>query len=526
MKYEIVALLDAAIGLRADSDRDRALLTEMLTAFFSRMPWLYAILMVNLSGMLVSISEHLSAFTLAGAMILILLTFRLIHWINLPRRTLTQSDVTRELRSLFVIGAMACAAYCVWTVVLYTRSSIEDRNHIVLFGSLAALGCSFALSPLPSVSRLPLFLLALPLALLLICSGQPAFVGMGITLLTLIYVLTKLIDDKNLTFRRLVNSRFDVELAKQRAESAERIAIQERSLASTLADTDVLTGLANRRALLSKIELQRRAGASFAIALIDLDGFKPVNDTFGHVTGDALLVEVSRKLQAVVGSLGVVARLGGDEFAILLSDCDDADVRAVVGEAIAEIEQPFSHDRRILSISACSGIACGWAEDVDPTTPIRMAYNALFAAKRRGRGQLEIYSDALEKEVTRRAEIEFALRAPGVARDIAVVFQPILDLATMEVRSFEALARWRHNRLGWISPQEFIPISEQISAVEVLTPVLLRRAASEAVRWPSSVRLSFNLSAVELCSEGSAEQLISIVCSSGLDPSRLQIEVT
>jgi diguanylate cyclase (GGDEF)-like protein len=522
-----IALLDKAIGLSGGSERAETLMAETLSAFFPRMPWLYAILMVNLSGLLVSLRGPFTTFTAGGVLILLVLALRLVHWTRLPGRKQSRAQIANELRNVFLIGVLACVAYCSWLFGLYLRSTTDDRNHIVLFGSLAALGCSFALSPLPSVAKVPLLLLALPLAILLISTAEIAFVGMGLTLLTLIFVANRLIDVQSGTFRRLVNSRLDVEMEKRRAENAERSAIRERSTARKLADTDPLTGLPNRRALLSKLELSSRGNINrFAVALIDLDGFKPINDTFGHVTGDALLIEVSRRLQSVVESIGLVARLGGDEFALLLEDCGEKDVQAVVAEAIAEISQPYVHEGRTLCVSACAGIACGEPDAIDPTKSIRMADIALFSAKRQGRGLLELYSGSIETEVARRAEIELALRAPGVERDIDLAFQPILDLKTMEVRSFEALARWSHSELGWISPSEFIPISEQISLVELLTRSLLRRAAAEAFSWPQSILLSFNLSAVELCSEGSAEQILDLVRTEGLAPSRLQIEVT
>ena len=147
-----------------------------------------------------------------------------------------------------------------------------------------------------------------------------------------------------------------------------------------------------------------------------------------------------------------------------------------------------------------------------------MADIALFTAKRKGRGTVELFSDALELGVKRRAEIEMALRAPGVENEIELAYQPIVDLESMAICSFEALARWRHSELGWISPSEFIPITEQISVVERISEVLLARAAAEALRWPSSIRLSFNLSAVQLCSEESAQRILQLVAEAGLPP--------
>lgn len=522
----LISQLDKLIGLDGESDRHDALMVETLAAFVPRMPWLYAILLVNLSGLLVSLNGSMNFLKWFGAVILAILALRLFHWVGMRGRSLSRSDATRELRNIFVIGIVMCSAYCGWTFALYVQSGVEDRDHIILFGSLAALGCSFALSPLPGAAKIPLFLLSLPLALLLISTGKIAFVGMGLTLITLIYVAMRLINAQNLTFQRLVHSRFDIELEKKRAEAAERKAINERSLANKVAETDFLTGLVNRRALLAGIEDRARQRVPIVLALIDLDGFKPINDTFGHESGDALLVTVSRRLRDLVKPPGIVARLGGDEFALLLDGNRPEAARATVAAAIARIGEPAHHDGRNLIVSACAGMASAEAAPGDPTQIIRMADMALFSAKRSGRGTAVQFSSAIENDVKRRAAIEVALRVPGVEQDIELAYQPIVDLATREVRSFEALARWRHSELGWISPSEFIPITEQISLVEQISDSLIARAAREASLWPESTQLSFNFSAVQLCSVGSAERVVGLVRESGLHPSRLQIEIT
>ena len=520
--------LDRNIGLPHDTPRERVLLVEMLAAFVPRMPWVYTIMLANLGGVLVSLSVQVPYLMSGGVVIFVLLCARLSHWLRMPRRAITEERARIELRQLFLLGVGITGSYCAWILSIYAESSEETRSHIVMFGSLAATCVSYALSPLPSAAKVPLILLALPLAMVMIWSGELVHAAMGVTLLSLVFVMFKLVRVQNLNFIRLINSRLDVELEKQRAESAERRAMVERSLARKLADTDVLTGLANRRALLAEIDRRshEREGA-IAVALLDLDGFKAINDTFGHSTGDELLIAVARRLCEVTSDeAAMVARLGGDEFAILLHHASHADAEQIVATAIERIAEPFTHYQRSLTVSACAGIAFRDRAEFDPAHTIRMADIALFSAKRKGRGTVEIFSRSLEMDAKRRAEIELALRAPGVENDIELAFQPIVDLTTMHVCSFEALARWRHSELGWISPSEFIPITEQISVVERISEALLTRAATEAVRWPASVRLSFNLSAVQLCSEASAERILHLVSDAGLDASRLQLEVT
>jgi diguanylate cyclase (GGDEF)-like protein len=520
--------LDRHIGLRHQTPRERVLLVETLAAFVPRMPWVYTIMLVNLGGLLVSLSGQVPYLLSGGVIIFVLLCARLTHWLRLPRLVITEDRARIELRRVFLLGVGITGSYCAWILSIYAESSEETRSHIVMFGSLAATCVSYALSPLPSAAKVPLILLALPLALVMIGSGDLVHAAMGVTLVSLVFVMFKLVRVQNVNFIRLINSRLDVELEKQRAESAERRAMVERSLARKLADTDVLTGLANRRALLAEIDRRshEREGP-IAVALLDLDGFKAINDTFGHSTGDELLIAVARRLCEVTSDeAAMVARLGGDEFAILLHHASHADAEQIVATAIERIAEPFTHYQRSLTVSACAGIAFRDRAEFDPAHTIRMADIALFSAKRKGRGMVEIFSRSLEMDAKRRAEIELALRAPGVENDIELAFQPIVDLTTMHVCSFEALARWRHSELGWISPSEFIPITEQISVVERISEALLTRAATEAVRWPASVRLSFNLSAVQLCSEASAERILHLVADAGLDASRLQLEVT
>ena len=328
-------------------------------------------------------------------------------------------------------------------------------------------------------------------------------------------------------FVKLVYSRFDIEGERERATLAEGIANDEKARARQIADTDALTGIPNRRAFLAEIDAVAQQGEGHvAVALLDLDGFKPINDTFGHETGDRLLVEVSQRLQSVVPENGTVARLGGDEFALLFP-CDSPAVAHAIGEAaIGRVGKPFVFAHRVLSISACVGVSFHGAERTDVRQALRQADIALYHAKRAGKGKVAFFTSALEAEIRRRTAIEQALREPTIQDSIDLAFQPIIDLQTNALVSFEALARWRHSELGWIAPSEFIPITERISVVEQISDDLLARAAAQAGRWPSSVSLSFNLSAVQLCTLSAAEKIIAIIAGAGLEPSRLQIEVT
>jgi len=264
----------------------------------------------------------------------------------------------------------------------------------------------------------------------------------------------------------------------------------------------------------------------FALALLDLDGFKPINDTFGHAAGDSLLIEVAARLRQEAGEGTLVARTGGDEFALILP-CGNE--RAVVraGERVCKaLGRPYPIDGREFAISACCGLTMIEPGTSDVTTALSHGDAALYSGKQRGRGCVALFTPAIAEANRRRSAIERALREPKVIDEISLAFQPIFDLSTGALRAFEALARWTHPTLGPITPSEFIPITEQINVIERISDALFARACAEAAHWSAAVRLSFNLSAIQLCSANSTERLLAIAAVAGVAPGRLQFEVT
>lgn len=519
--------LDRLLGLAGASQRDSALAEERFRALGRQVPWLYAILLVNLVGVNVSYVSQGQDLINTGNVVAVLLIARMVHWLRARRRMPPSNAIRGELRKTFLVCTLFCVCYGWWGLTRYQHSIGDARIPIVLFTSLAAVGCSFGLSAFPAAARLPLLMLGVPLAVQLISEREVVPVGMGASIIMLTIVTFRLISAHDEGFVKLVYSRFDIERERERAAAAETVANEEKARARQIADTDALTGIANRRAFLAEVEtLASRGEGNVAVALIDLDGFKPINDTFGHEAGDRLLVEISRRLKDVTPQGGTVARLGGDEFALLFPCQDRADAQAVGERAVRRAGEAFVSAGRALCISACAGVSFHGAERADFRQALRQADIALYSAKRAGKGKVAFFTSALEAEIRRRTAIEQALREPAIEDNIDLAFQPIIDLETMRPVSFEALARWRHSELGWIAPSEFIPITERISVIEQISDGLLARAAEQAKRWPDCVNLSFNLSAVQLCTLSAAERIIDIVAAVGLAPTRLQIEVT
>lgn len=519
------ALLDRWIGIAGTSKIECELLHERLSSLKRQLPWLYAILFANLVGFHLTVRQEAEVSSAPALVFLTVIAVRAVHWLRLSRPIGQADEFRRELRSTFLVCVAFSIAFCAWSLKLCWTLSGPHRIDIVMFATLTALGSSYALVAFPAAARVPLLILGLPLALSMAISSQITHAGMGISLAVLILLTLRLLKGQDRAFARLIYSRFAIAAEKQRAVDAQKLAIAEQARARLMANSDALTGLANRRGFLGSLDdIESADRRKFALILVDLDGFKPINDTFGHASGDALLVEVSRRLQAVDGRRAIVARLGGDEFAIACACAHAEEAVSIARQLVAAVTVPFSIDGRTLSISACAGVS--FQSDDDLQAAMRRADIALYRSKDCGRGHVALFTGDMEQDAKRRTSIEQALREPGIDQDIEIAFQPIFELETMEICSFEALARWRHPQLGWISPAEFIPITEQMSVLDSMNDALLRRAANAANQWPDRIRLSFNLSAVHLSSAGYGARIISLLEDAEFDATRLQLEVT
>ena len=192
----------------------------------------------------------------------------------------------------------------------------------------------------------------------------------------------------------------------------------------------------------------------------------------------------------------------------------------------AALQEPFLVDGREFRISGSCGVTLLKKGDCDVEEALIRADTALYRAKEGGRSGIAVFSREMHEIHSRRVLVEKALRLPETLDRIGLVFQPITDLATGELKALEALARWHDDTLGRIPPDQFIPIAEQINLIELISDKLLAQAAAEAARWASAIRLSFNVSAVQLCTTGSAGRILALLERAGLEPGRLQVEVT
>jgi diguanylate cyclase (GGDEF)-like protein len=522
----LVRLIDAG---EVESVGGRILLHERYRAMQRQIPLLYVVVLTNLMGL------HLSGggdLTSPFALILtVLVVFRLAHWLKVRERELAPERILRELRMTLVYAVVFSLGFCIWALRQIANLEAGAENHVILFGSLATIGCAYGVSRYPAAARAALLLLGVPLALQLVFSGDVAHIGVGVSLGVVLLVVMRLLSIHDDSFRELVESRTAITIERERAQRAERLAKAEKAKARLIADTDPLTGLANRRAFLRALG-RRAAGLArsrkgFALAMVDLDGFKPINDTFGHAAGDRVLEGIGSRLARAAGDGAIIARTGGDEFALLLPRIRTMTGANGAGVAVcAALQEPFLVDDREFRISGCCGVTLLLPGDCDVEEALIRADTALYRAKEGGRSGVAVFTPEMHEIHRRRILVEKALRLPETLDRLSLVFQPITDLATGELKALEALARWHDDKLGQIPPDQFIPIAEQINVIEQISEKLLADAAAEASRWAGTVRLSFNVSAVQLCTAGSAQRLLAVLERTGLDPARLQVEVT
>ena len=300
-----------------------------------------------------------------------------------------------------------------------------------------------------------------------------------------------------------------------------------------LAHHDGLTGLANRTALLQKIEeagaRRRGLGETFSVLLLDLDRFKQVNDSMGHPAGDRLLTEVAARLKALLRETDVLARLGGDEFAIIQAagDADPRQAAASLAKRIIEsIGQPFAIDGGEITIGTSIGIALASEDEADSDELLKMADLALYRAKSAGRNGHCFFDPEMSAIATARHEIESDLRRALQQNELKLHYQPIIDSRTGKICSVEALIRWQHPTKGLISPDSFIPLAEETGLITQIGEWVLRSACAQASSWPSEVRVAVNLSVIQFQKPNLADVVMLALAESGLSPDRLELEIT
>jgi diguanylate cyclase (GGDEF)-like protein len=298
--------------------------------------------------------------------------------------------------------------------------------------------------------------------------------------------------------------------------------------------TDALTGLPNRRLFKDRVGVglarSRRRGA-LAVLFVDLDGFKDVNDSFGHAAGDELLVTVGERLATCLRSGDTAARLGGDEFAVLADELDGQTGAVVLAERIlARLSEPSVMHGKVLTVRASIGIALG-APGMSTEEILRNADVAMYTAKAAGRGRCQMYEDAMHAAVVRRMELDHDLERAVDEGQLVLHYQPVVVLATGRMSGLEALVRWNHPTLGVLAPDDFLPQAEASGAIVPIGGWVLDEACRQAAEWQQRypgypLTMAVNLSPRQLLEPDAVDTVRAAFGRSGLAPGDLLLELT
>ena len=327
---------------------------------------------------------------------------------------------------------------------------------------------------------------------------------------------------------------YEVTVSSRRARSvllfediSERVAAEERI--SFMARHDTLTGLPNRsyfgELALEELELRAAAGRPTALMIFDIDEFKHVNDSFGHVVGDKLLRQAAARLRHALPAGAILARLGGDEFIALSGD--EAEIaRADAQRVLEAFEAPFALDGLNLPVQVSIGLVTSPTSQDELDELMTKADLALYTAKGEGKGRSQIFHAQMDIDYHYRQRLKADLRDAVAEGRLSLAFQPLLDITSRRVVSCEALARWTHPELGPIAPATFIPLAEEMGLISDITAWMIRNAAGECSRWMGDIGVAVNVSARDFRGVDLPALIDAALAETGLAAHRLEIEVT
>ncbi|MFY9292397.1 MAG: EAL domain-containing protein [Methylorubrum rhodinum] len=494
------------LGFYAVRENDPVLAAAQFQALARQILMLYAFLGLNAVGLAYAHYGLAPDWVVVGPPVVLVVAVcaRSLGWIRTARRPLQGKEAIARLRMVNRFTAILGIGASLWASLLFGHGNSASDMHIIFFLTITMMFCMQCLAHLRSAAHI-LATIAVPYCVYFIAVGEP-LVQMAV--ISYVLVLVGSTAMQSFAYRDFCH------LVDLTAENGR------------LAHTDALTGLPNRRSFVARLEetvTQAAAtGAQFGVGMIDLDGFKPVNDSLGHGAGDSVLREVARRLEGA--GIGWAARLGGDEFGIIVEGEGDLDG---LGRRICSLlGQPYALREGMAQIGASVGFARFPEAAASAETLVERADFALYHAKAFHRGKAVLFAPDHEAALRRHAAVEQALRRADLATEFHLLYQPIVDVAGGQVEAYEALARWNSPTLGAVSPADFIPVAERSGLILDLTRVLLAKALDAVRGWPADRRLSFNLSAHDIATPESVEALIALVGASGIDPSRIVFEVT
>jgi diguanylate cyclase (GGDEF)-like protein len=502
---------------------DPELIRAQARAFGRQVPLMYGILLVN---SLVLAATHPTAPDLLRIHIPGLLTLvclvRIGVWWRSRDAGISDAKARRLLKSTVWVAGILGLGFSGWALSLYPYGDAYQQSHIAFYMGITSIGCVFCLTHLRAAAMMVALAVIIPFTAFFLITGNLVFGALAFNLMVVVGALMNILLNNYRDFGALVASRGAME--RKQAET-QRLSDDNYRLANV----DSLTDLPNRRAFERQLQVAVDAAAAgdsrIAVARLDLDNFKSVNDIFGQITGDRVLVDVARRIDVLRRPSTFVARLGSNSFALILDGANDAASLQACGDVLTAAMRPtFEMQLGTVHLTASAGFAAYQAGDTADTLFDRADY-VTWVAKREARGHAMVFSEKHAAELSRVRKMEHALHTADLDEEIHILFQPQFDIALNRTTGYEVLARWRSPTLGEVSPAEFIPLAERTGIISKITQSVLRKALAVSAELPKSIRLSVNLSALDLASTTAMEGIARQVELAG-KPCRVDFEIT
>lgn len=487
---------------------------------------MYALVLVNTLALA---ATHLSSAPASLTMIFpaaltVVSMARLSIWWRARRNEADLEGARRLLRQTLIFAGVLGCAFTGWAFSLFPYGDAFAKAHVVFYMAITAIGCVFCLMHVRSAALLLTGVVIGPITVFLMISGDPVLTAIGANMALVAVTMLVILQISYRDFANLVESRRGLQERQAEIQSLSDDYLR-------LANLDGLTGLPNRRQFFARLQrvtdAAAAAGGRFAVGVIDLDGFKPVNDAYGHAVGDRVLVEAGQRLSRDHGQPVFVARLGGDEYGLIIeADLAIEALQRLGAELCAALREPYCMPGVTAQVSGSVGFAVYPQAATAPELLYERADYALYHAKQNVRGAAVVFSADHETAIKTSGLIEQALRHADMASEFSLSYQPLVDIRSERTVGFEALARWTSPTLGVVSPADFVPVAERSGLIANMSPVLLAWALDAAAGWPQDVRLSFNLSTRDIATPRQIERIIDIIRLSGVAPDRIDLEIT
>jgi diguanylate cyclase (GGDEF)-like protein len=519
----ILARLGSFFSIPVDKPE---LAMAQFSAFSKQVPLLYLMLVANTIALSASHYRTAPGYLTIGVPCILytLSVFRLLGWYRGRSKAATPEQAIQRLRGTIRFASLLGPAFTIWALSLYGRGDALQDAHVAFYMAITIVGCIFCLMHLRAAAVLLVFVVLGPFTLFFASTGILVFQAIAVNVLlvsaALLYILNIYYND----FAQLIASRKEL-LFRQ----ADMQRLSDDNL--RLANLDSLTGLSNRRWFLKALERDldhaRAENRQLAVGMIDLDGFKPINDAYGHAAGDKVLMEVAARLAHAAGDTIEIARLGGDEFGfILVNPGEEAEVHAAATRLIEALLSPYDLPEMTVRVGASVGVVLFPEGGQTAEELFEHADYALYHAKQTGRGQAVVFTSELATEIAYRSVVEQELKRADFDAEFSMVYQPLWSERAQMTVGFEALARWSSPVLGNVRPDVFITVAERSGIIGTLTEALLAKALRDGREFPKPIQLSCNLSAKDIDSPRTLMRLLAILSETDFDPARLIIELT